>query len=146
MRSLSKTEAGAWCLAQNVPLGSRGLPARPSAAEDFPIPEDAGQKVALVAGHLVRHREAASLLVWFTEWGVWPSGERAHIFERFRLSYGESRPLVEVPAFAFSAAEFEDAASFVTLGVLFLWDIFLVASPQPNLLHYSHDEVGWRAT
>ena len=59
-------------------------------------------------------------LVWFTDWGVWPSAERRHIFDRFRASYGENRLLIEIPAHVFSPSEAEDILSFVTLGVLFL--------------------------
>jgi hypothetical protein len=32
---------------------------------------------------------------------------------------------------------------FVTLGVLFLWDVHLVGMNAHPLLFYSHDEVGW---
>lgn len=144
MKSLSKSDAAAWCLAQNLPLDARGRPARPPRTDDFAIPVDTGKRVALIAADLGGERGATSMLVWFTDWGVWPSSERTHIFERFRLSYGEARPLTEVPAFLFASGEFEDAVSFLTLGVLFLWDVFVIAIPGGTLVHYSHDEVGWR--
>lgn len=53
------------------------------------------------------------------------------------------RPLDEIPAHIFTPSEREDALSFVTLAVLFLWDVFVVASRGNRLVHYSHDEVGW---
>ena len=37
---------------------------------------------------------------------------------------------------------YEDLVSFVTLGVLFLWDVH-VAGARGQLLFYSHDEFGW---
>jgi hypothetical protein len=74
----------------------------------------------LVASQLHPYIGHAETLVWFTEWGVWPSSERPHIFARFRASYGETRPLIEVPAHVFGRDEHEDLLSFVTLGVLFL--------------------------
>ena len=84
-------------------------------------------------------------LVWFTEWGVWPSGERPHLFSRLRASYGETRSLIEVPAHVFARSEVEEAISFVTLGVLFLWDVYVVGASGKRLLHFSHDEFGWAA-
>ena len=99
----------------------------------------------MVADHFRSYETEPQMLVWFTEWGVWPSGERAHIFERFRASYGEERPLIEVPAHLLLGSETEDALSLATLGVLFLWDDYVVGSGGTRLLHYSHDEVGWVA-
>ena len=83
-------------------------------------------------------------LVWFTEWGVWPSSERPHIFARLRESYGEMRSLSEAPAQVFESHESEDLVSFVTLGVLFLWDVHVVIPGRVSIF-YSHDEVGSRS-
>lgn len=66
-----------------------------------------------------------------------------HIFERFLASYGETRQLIEAPAFLFAEHEYEDLVSFVTLGILFLWDVHVVGTKARRLLFYSHDEVGW---
>lgn len=78
-----------------------------------------------------------------TQWGIWPSSERSHIFERFRASYGENRHVSEAPAQVFGSHEREDLLSFVTLGVLFLWDVHVVV-PTKMSLFYSHDERGLR--
>lgn len=115
----------------------------PHDAQRFDIPEDAGRRVALVATHLNERAGASSTLVWFTEWGVWPSSERRHIFDRFRASYGEHRRLIDVPGHLLSVEERDELLSLVTLGVLFLWDVYVVADNAPFVLHYSHDEWGW---
>lgn len=143
MRSLTATEAARWCRSQG--LGSdRGLPRRPARIHEFAIPSDAGQRVALVAEHL-RPFSSGTALVWFDDWAVWPSGQRMHAFERFRASYGEDRPLIEIPAFLFSRSEFEDLASFVTIGVLFLWDVHVTAARGRSQLFFSHGEIGWKS-
>ena len=142
MLTLTKAEAGAWCANHNVPLEHRGYPARPANAEKFEIPVDSGRRMHLVASHLQSDSGHAEALVWFTEWGVWPTSERPHIFARFRASYGETRPLIQVPAHVFGNDEQEDLLSFVTLGVLFLWDVYVVV-PGFATVHYSHDEWGW---
>lgn len=112
-------------------------------AEWFAIPADAGQRVAQAAGHLECFRENGRTLVWFSDWAVWPSGQRMHIFERFLASYGETRPLIKAPAFLIEEHEHEDLVSFVTLGLLFLWDVRVIGTKSRRQLFYSHDEVGW---
>ena len=61
-----------------------------------------------------------------------------HLFDRLRASYGETRGLVETPVHVFAPEEFEDAVSFVTLGVLFLWDVDVFGK---EAVKFSHDEV-----
>ena len=143
MRVLSDIEARKWCQAQGVTFGNSGLPKAAGKTKSFAIPSDAGQRVALAAKQSDRFRGSGKTLVWFNDWAVWPSGQRMHIFERFLASYGEKRPLSEAPAFLFVEHEFEDLVSFVTLGLLFLWDVHVVSTKARRQLFYSHDEIGW---
>jgi hypothetical protein len=143
MVSLSAGGAEAWCQAHGYGLDESGRPCSSLRAQRFEIPQDTGRRIAIVAGHLQRFASETETLVWFTEWGVWPSCERPHIFDRFRASYGETRSLVQVPAHLFASSEREDALSFMTLGVLFLWDVYAAGASGTRLVHYSHDEVGW---
>jgi hypothetical protein len=121
-------------------VGDSGFPEAEGRTPPFPIPTDAGRRVSLVAEHLEEFRSEGETLVWFDDWAVWPSGQRMHVFERFLASYGERRALIDVPAFVFSRQEYEDLVSFVTLGVLFLWDVRVVSAKARRLLFYSHDE------
>jgi hypothetical protein len=143
MDVLTKSEAEMWCRTHRAMLDDRCRPREPERAERFEIPQDAGQRVALVAGHFSGRSFGASSLVWFTEWGIWPSSERQHIFYRFRASYGEVRPLIDAPAHLLTANERDELLSLVTIGILFLWDVYLVADDGSAALHYSHDEWGW---
>ena len=133
-----------WCRSQGAALGRRGFPVASGPSLDFAIPNDAGARVALVAEQ-VSAMSGRDVLVWFDDWSVWPSGERMHIFTRFLASYGHHSPLIDVPAFLFATDEYEDMVSFVTIGVLFLWDVHVVGAGAAPLLFYSHDEVGWTA-
>ncbi len=99
-----------------------------------------GSSVALVRQQLSALHHEPEVLVWFTEWGVWPSGEHPPIFERLRASYGETRSLNEIPAHVFTDSERDDLMSFVALGVLFLWDVNVIGSSGQLMLLYSHDE------
>jgi len=142
MRTLTKSEAKKWCETQGATLGHSGFPDAKGKTKSFVIPTDAGRRVALAAEHLKVFANGKTL-VWFDNWAVWPSGQRMHIFERFLASYGETLPLIEAPAFLFTEQDYEDLVSFVTLGVLFLWDVHVVGAKAGRQLFYSHDEVGW---
>ena len=100
MRAITKTEAQEWCRSHDIAIDDRGLP-QPDFAEtqglDFKIPEDTGQRIALLHKLFRSVPPEREILVWFDDWGVWPSGERKHMFERFRDSYGEHRWLSDAP-------------------------------------------------
>jgi hypothetical protein len=81
-------------------------------------------------------------LVWFNNWAVWPSGQRMHVFDRFRMSYGETRWLIDSPGHLFEGAEIEDGTSFVTIAAMFLWDCYVVNPGRTKFLFLSHDEYG----
>ena len=83
-----------------------------------------------------------SYLVWFADWSVWPSGQRMHVFDRFRMSYGETRWLIDSPGHVFDQTEIEDSTSFVTIAALFLWDCYVVNNQRRKLFYLSHDEYG----
>jgi len=55
----------------------------------------------------------------------------------------QKAPLIETPAFQFGPQEYEGLASFVPLGVFFLWDVLVDGKHTHPLLFDSHDEVGW---
>ena len=142
MKTLTKEDSIAWCLSNRVALDARFLPDLTDASLKFDIPSDAQKRVYLVNESMQSFREEPAILVWFKDWGVWPSGERMHIFERIRLSYGETRRPIEAPAQVFESAEFNDAISFVTIAVLFLWDCYVVSPGSERALFFSHDEYG----
>jgi hypothetical protein len=144
MKIITKRESQEWCRVNSVTLDNFSRPKANCETQNFDIPSDAGQRVAMVANLFHIFQDEDEFLVWFTEWSVWQSGERMHIFDRFRLSYGEKRPLIDSPAHIFTRAEFEDAVSFVTLGVLFLWDCYVVNRKGDRILFYSHDEFGYK--
>lgn len=140
MKAFTRDEAIAWCNRNRVVLDERHRPEMPGNAVDVKIEQDAGRRVAMVRQHFRGFGAPDELLVWFTDWSVWPSGEVPYLFHRLRLSYGEHRPLIDAPAQLFAADETEDALSFVAVGVLFLWDCFVVSASQGSLVFYSHDE------
>jgi hypothetical protein len=144
MTPLTGAAARRWCRSHGATFGDVGFPVAAGPVTDFTIPADAGGRVAMVGRHLQAFR-GREVLVWFDDWAVWPSGQRMHVFERFLASYGHCSPLIDLPAFLLTSDEHEDAVSFVTIGVLFLWDVHVVGASASPLLFYSHDEYGWAA-
>ncbi len=142
MKIISEEEAATWCRRNGVALNDRSLPDRRDFPTKFKIPADAGQRVFLVSQSMEAFRDEPDFLVWFNDWSVWPSHQRMHVFERFRLSYGETRWLIDSPGHLFGQDEIEDAISFVTLAVLFLWDCYVLTPGGKKLLFFSHDEYG----
>lgn len=142
MRVLSPQEAAAWCRAHHVALNNREFPERSDADLKFEIPRDAQRRVYLVNQAMETFGDAPLFLVWFDDWSVWPSGQRMHVFDRIRMSYGETRRLIESPGHLFDGTEIEDATSFVTIAALFLWDCYVVNPGRTKLFYLSHDEYG----
>jgi hypothetical protein len=146
MKMLSRDETGLWCRQHQISLNDFGLPECSDPTAKFEIPVDAQKRVYLVSQSMRAFNGEPLFLVWFNDWGVWPSGQRMHIFERFRMSYGETRLLIDSPGHVFDQGEMDDAISFVTLAVLFLWDCYVATPKRSKLLFFSHDEYGLTTT
>lgn len=146
MNFLTKEEAKVWCLDRRMNLDEDGKP-EPNfegfSGVDFMIPEDTGRRVALANTLFEAVPGDQGTLVWITSWGIWPSSERRHMFDRFRSSYGDGRPIAEAPAFAFGPSEREDTLSFFTFTMLFLYDCHVLSESGDTWIFISHDEVGW---
>jgi hypothetical protein len=142
VRFLSKSEAMRWCADNRFALDDRGLPDCSSPATKFDIPVDAQKRVHLVKRIMQESINSASLLVWFNDWMVWQSGQWMPLVRRLRISYGETRELIDTPAQLFANGEIEDATSFAVIAVLFLFDCYIICLDQRSIVFFSHDEWG----
>ena len=137
-----RDDTSLWCRQHEIGLSDIGLPERSDSSAKFKIPADAQKRVHLVSQGMRAFGSEALFLVWLHDWDAWPSGQRMHVFERFRMSYGETRSLIDSPGHVFDRGEIDDAISFVTLAVLFLWNCYVVTPRRSKLLFFSHDEYG----
>jgi hypothetical protein len=142
MKALSRQEAIRWCQVNHIPLNPRALPEHPDFDFTFRIPGDAQKRVVLAKRAMKAFAEESAVLVWFDDWAVWQAGQRMHIFDRFRMSYGETQRIIDAPAQFFLQTEIEDAISFVIVAVLFLWDCYVLCPNRNKFLFFSHDEHG----
>lgn len=80
------------------------------------------------------------ILLWVTEWGIWPSSENWHLYYRIRQSHGDHRLLHEAPGHLFLEYEAEDLASFLQISMLNGWGGYLLTHADYANAFFSHDE------
>src|SRR5579871_1607621 len=74
-----------------------------SIESDFPfrvayeLPVDTGRKTALARSLSCADGITRPTLLWITAWGIWPSAENMAIFDGYRSSLGEIRPVHVAP-------------------------------------------------
>jgi hypothetical protein len=79
-------------------------------------------------------------LLWFTEFGVFPSNENRHLYYRLRQSYGDVRLLQEAPGHLCLDYESPDVVTLIQLSMLFGWDVHLIPSASFARAFVCHDE------
>ena len=80
------------------------------------------------------------LVLWITEWGIWPSSENLHLYYTLRGALGEVRELADVPGHVFLKHEHANLVTFLDLAIRFGWGGFLFGYPQSTVMNLSHDE------
>lgn len=101
---------------------------------------DAGRKTALARAlsHLLD--SSGMGLLWITEWGVFPSSENMALFDGYRRSLGDDRPLHAAPGHLFDAHERKEVECLIGLALYFFWDASIFDAGS-IWLELSHDEV-----
>jgi hypothetical protein len=80
------------------------------------------------------------VLLWITEWGIWPSSENWQIYYRLRQSYGDHRELHDAPGHLFLNFEKDDLASFLQIAMLNGWGGYVLFEADYLNAFFSHDE------
>ena len=126
MKFLEKEEVYSWLRKYNYTVDNNGNPRSNLKLSSERIESDAGKRVCQAKNLLKNFEDKDESLLFYTDWSIWSSGEDMNLFNRLSLSHGEGRPLIERPGHVFSKEEFPDFSSFVVLGALFLWDIYVL--------------------
>ena len=106
--------------------------------------EQVNHKSYALARTLVKWLDQSSgALLWITEYGIWPSSENLHLYNRLRKSYGDSSKLDVTPGHFFGSGEEDDLISFLELSLRFGWGGYLFGASTNNYFILSHD--GWVA-
>jgi hypothetical protein len=81
------------------------------------------------------------IMLWITEWGIWPSSENWHLYYRLRQSYGDQRLLHEAPGHLLLDYERDDLASFLQIAITNGWGGYIASSSADSwYAFFSHDE------
>lgn len=141
MKIISKPECGDWLKAN---IGSDFTAEK--VEEEYPysvayrLPSDTGKKTAL--GHtlvgLLRVKSPG--LFSITATGIWPSSENMALFDGYRRSFGEDRPIHAAPAHVFSGSDLTQLECLLDLALYFYWDSILFEGPAGVAVKTSHDE------
>jgi hypothetical protein len=105
----------------------------------FRIPPDSGQKTVL-ARQICFCLETGPWLLAIAPVGTWPSSECMPLFDGYRRSLGEQRPLAEAPCHIATEAEREPVQCLLSLALYFVWDATLIGPSQRMAVVLSHDE------
>jgi hypothetical protein len=80
------------------------------------------------------------VLLWISEWGIWPSSENWQLYYRVRDSYRDHRLLDEAPGHLFLGYESEDLATMIEIAMLNGWGGYVLTEANRTNVFFSHDE------
>lgn len=135
MQCISENEAQIW-LGAHITDNAQALQALAS----WSIPGDAGRKMALAKLLCAHLNWRAGMLLWVTDWNIWPSAENMLLFDRLRAGSGETRSLHEAPAHWFTDREIDEGEAVLAIGLYFMWNMTLVAVEESFILQFDHHE------
>ena len=78
-------------------------------------------------------------LLWVVLTEVWPSNENLHLYYRLRESYGNRDQVGDQPGLVALHHEEVDLVTFVHLGMMFGWEMYLVTSHDYGRAFISRD-------
>ena len=79
------------------------------------------------------------VLLWITEWGIWPSHENWHLYYKLRQTDHDHRLLHEAPGHLFVEHEAHDLVSFLQLAMLNGWGGYFLPHAGWVNAFFSHD-------
>jgi len=106
----------------------------------YAVPKDSGVKTCLAHSVVAEMSFAQAGLLWITGWGIFPSAENRDLFEGYRKSLGEQRPLHVAPGHVFNDCDRSSVEALLVLCFYFYWDVSLVEGDAGMIIKASHDE------
>jgi hypothetical protein len=107
----------------------------------YHLPAEVTKMTALA--HMVSHYAIDTKqpgIFWVTDWGIFPSVENMAIFDGYRRSLGENRPLLASPGHVFDQSKLKELECLLSLALYFCWDATLFDGAGTEAFVISHDE------
>ncbi len=106
----------------------------------YQLPGDTGKTTAL--GRLITGSIGTTQpgLLWITAWGIFPSSENMLLFDGYRKSLGESRPIHTAPGHIFDGPDLPNVECLFDMALYFYWDASLFDGSGTIVVRTSHDE------
>jgi hypothetical protein len=134
MRFLTNEQSEAWIAGRGMALPER----KPSQAFHR-VQIDDWHSLALaqwIAEVLTRRDE---VLLWVTEWKIWPSQENWHLYYALRQLAGDRGLLPEAPGHLFLAYEMEELKTILQVSLMNGWGGYFLAARGNITAFFSHD-------
>lgn len=135
MRLYTEPECERWLSSRK-----RVLPTKADGLSKYRVPLRADQILSVARWVASSLPCDMAVMLWITEWGVWPSSENLHLYYQLRQSYSDHRLLHEAPGHFFLKYEAEDLVSFLQIAVLNGWGGYVLAEADYVDAFFSHDE------
>lgn len=141
MKIVAENECHAWITERlREPFSWVAMTRAYSYSASYLVPNDAGKKTALARELISSIDSSGEGLLWVTEWGVFPSCENMALFDGYRRSLREERPLRAAPGHVFEDADVREMECVLDLALYFFWDVSVIDAGA-SWLRISHDEV-----
>jgi hypothetical protein len=105
----------------------------------YSAPANSGVQIALSKLFAYRLFRSAPVCLYVTDWGI--ATEHPDLFDGYRRSLGERRPLIEAPFHVFEKTDEDAFISLLCVVLFFRWDASVFDIAGRSLLQTSHD--GW---
>ena len=105
----------------------------------YTTPVNSGVQIALSKLFAYLAFKAPPVCLYVTCWGV--ATEHLDLFDRYRRSFGENRPLIQAPVHLFERTDEDAFISILCMVFFFSWDASIFDLTGRLLLQTSHD--GW---
>ena len=145
MKMLTTSEAIDWVRATGLTAGPRESVALPTDGYVFTVrwPKILPYQVPYFAGLFLPNEITESWLFWITDNGASGAMEfeiACHELKRLRTSHGETRALLDSPAYLFDEQDIVDARLLTTMAVLYLWGVYLIPQHGRYFVWIDDDE------
>jgi hypothetical protein len=145
VKTLTTNEAMDWVQATGLTIGQTRWVEFATGTHSYVFtvrwPKKLPYQVPYFAALFLPHEEV-EWLFWLTDNGASLDmfDLASRVLQMVRASHGESRPILESPAYLLGATETVDAKLLVTAAVLFCWDVYIVPQHGRYFIWIDDDE------